>query len=557
MSAGAIPVPTLRQAIAFEFTAACLRLRRFGADAFRGRPGRIRFGDSLEEAPLLAECRLPLWPVEEVDPNFVIGKIQNLRVARIRLDGIEAAAGEVFSFWRQVGRAASWRGFVIGRELREGCLVPAIGGGLCLLSNAIYDCALRAGLQIIERHPHTRALPGSLAEHDRDATVFWNYVDLRLSASFPWRLEVAMDAYSLCVRIHGVRSDAAVAIPLTHRAITDIEDCASCGRTDCHRHSFFKPVATRRLWWLEESWPEFVQHLSRSRRDGDIVFGDADHPLPARSGLHRLAQSVRWRYGLTRGRPLPQLRLAELSRAAMQLQRCLQPGDLDLVAPQSLLPFLWQAGALAGRRYQVLMTALPMSEIQAVLNDAVSRHPTCPSLKDFRAPTELVRAERDALENADALLSPHAMVHSLFGNKVKLLDWSLPQPVPRASDDKQNLRRVFFPASALARKGIFELIEAARGLPVEILLPPGDTEPGLQSPALRRVESYRAGLQQADVVALPAWIEHQPRGLLAAISSGIPVIATSNCGLPAHGSRHRVQAGDVDELRAALISILQ
>ena len=68
----------------------------------------------------------------------------------------------------------------MGRELREGCLVPSIGGGLCQLSNALYDAALRAGLQVVERHRHTQVVPGSLAESDRDATVFWNYRDLRL-----------------------------------------------------------------------------------------------------------------------------------------------------------------------------------------------------------------------------------------------------------------------------------------------------------------------------------------------------------------------------------------
>ena len=89
------------------------------------------------------------------DPLLTEGKIENLRRAVPRIDGIELRPGDVFSFWAQVGRASRWRGFRRGRELREGCLVPSIGGGLCQLSNALYDAALKAGLEIVERHAHT------------------------------------------------------------------------------------------------------------------------------------------------------------------------------------------------------------------------------------------------------------------------------------------------------------------------------------------------------------------------------------------------------------------
>ena len=94
-------------------------------------------------------------------------------------------AGETFSFWKQVGRATRRRGFVAGRELREGCLVANIGGGLCQLSNALYEAALAAGFEIVERHAHSRRVPGSRAALQRDATVFWNYVDLRFRARAP------------------------------------------------------------------------------------------------------------------------------------------------------------------------------------------------------------------------------------------------------------------------------------------------------------------------------------------------------------------------------------
>ena len=103
---------------------------------------------------------------------------------------------------RSVGRIDDG-GFVEGRELREGCIIPNIGGGLCQLSNALYDAALKANFEIVERHAHTQIVAGSLAELGRDATVFWNYVDLRFRSPAPFRIETRLDSGELVVRFLG------------------------------------------------------------------------------------------------------------------------------------------------------------------------------------------------------------------------------------------------------------------------------------------------------------------------------------------------------------------
>src|SRR6185312_11924849 len=114
------------------------------------------------------------------EQRLQLGKVQNLRAAAALLDGLEIPAGAPWSFWRQLGRTTERRGFAVGRELREGCLIPTLGGGLCQLSGAIYNAALEAGLEIVERHRHSHPGVGNLAAVGRDATVVWSYVDLRL-----------------------------------------------------------------------------------------------------------------------------------------------------------------------------------------------------------------------------------------------------------------------------------------------------------------------------------------------------------------------------------------
>jgi glycosyltransferase involved in cell wall biosynthesis len=59
-------------------------------------------------------------------------------------------------------------------------------------------------------------------------------------------------------------------------------------------------------------------------------------------------------------------------------------------------------------------------------------------------------------------------------------------------------------------------------------------------------------LSGASVVVLPAHIEHAPRALLRALAAGVPVVASSACGLAGLPGVREVAAGDVEGLRAAL-----
>src|SRR5204863_8927159 len=118
----------------------------------------------------------PLWSdVRPEERTYQLGKVQNLRRAAAALDGVVVPAGAIFGFWTQTGRASRRRGFVTGRMLQQGCLVPAAGGGLCQLSNALYDAALQAECEVVERHTHSRAVAGSAAAAGSDATVAWKY----------------------------------------------------------------------------------------------------------------------------------------------------------------------------------------------------------------------------------------------------------------------------------------------------------------------------------------------------------------------------------------------
>ena len=153
---------------------------------------------------MIARSVTPLWSDPSLSEQAMqLGKVHNLRRAAFRARRLVLAPGQVFSFWRQVGRATRARGFAPGRMLREGCMMPAIGGGLCQLSNALYDVALKAGCRILERHAHSFRFRVRPRPTGRDATVAWNYVDLRFATEHELFLSVRLTSRELTVSLRG------------------------------------------------------------------------------------------------------------------------------------------------------------------------------------------------------------------------------------------------------------------------------------------------------------------------------------------------------------------
>lgn len=567
-------LPTRWHGVVFECKAWGLRMQRAVQNIYHRIP-RHAPGQHLPNGKLLSESSSPLWSGEETARMLVAGKIHNLRQAARHLDGLVIPAGKIFSFWKQIGRATHQRGYAQGRELREGCIIPTIGGGLCQLSNGIYDAALQAGLEVVERHRHSQVIAGSLAEQDRDATVFWNYRDLRIRASHPWLLQVKIDGRHLSVRIladkHQDKHIPLVAVqPQKHRAPDAMGDCTQCGRTDCYLHVGDIPLHTHKTWLVtEEEWPEFAQWRQQQAGKQDkllstVAQADAAPPLGTR--IANFNSRLMRRFHIWRGHPLPVAHNSRFSHIARNLMRKLDASDTHLVIPQSLLPWLWMAGELRGREYDVLMTALPIPDIQRRLDEAVQLYPQTTTLSDFRADQHLMQAEQEALAAASHWVTPHAEILKLAGAKGIALPWLVPELKPTASEQPDSpgtgqKPKVMLAASSLARKGVYELREALRTLdmPVQLLLPPGAAEtPDLWDDFnVQRTASMLGGIRQADVVVLPAWVEHMPRGLLQAIALGKPVLATPACGLTADLAWTPITPGDVEGLKQAIANALK
>jgi hypothetical protein len=574
-------VPSRWSSVVFSAKALAYRTRRLLVDLAWGPRRLFRSPPSerepSEREPVIAECSSPLWPdARPEEQAYQLGKVHNLRRAAALLDGIVVPAGAIFSFWKQIGRASRRRGFVTGRMLQQGCLVPAAGGGLCQLSNALYEAALNADCEIVERHAHSRRVAGSAAALGRDATVAWNYVDLRFRPRSSLRLAVRLTRDELVVRFHGkqvARPPAQTGVVFGATAPI-ARSCATCGDVSCFRHEHHTS-ATREAghdaFLVDENWPEFREYVTASRQADDVLglplncerwriprysWPTAGFTHVGAAALPALRRALAIRRAPTQGAAR---RLAELC-GAEQIAKCLAklltPDVTRICVAQSLLPYLWRDGHLGGREVEVLMTRLPMSELHARLDRAVAAHPERATLGDFRAVATLVEAEDEALAYASRVVTPHAEIALLYSDKVLLLPWKL--PAVRAGRTAPQPRRIAFPGPTIARKGAYALREAARVLGLEIVLLGRDLEgqsfwDGI---ATSKPPPDADWLDGVAAVVQPAIVEERPRHLLAALAAGIPVIASAACGLADQAGVTTVPANDPAALVETLRSIL-
>jgi len=551
-----------------------------------------------EKGALLAEQKSALWgegapwgeaPLPLGERALTAGKIENLRVAARALHGAHIPALSTFSFWAHVGAPTRRRGFVIGRELQQGCVLPSVAGGICQLSNALYQAALSAGLEVIERHSHS-LLPPELK--GQDATLKWPYLDLRLRAPFAWRIEARLEGDELIVRLFAqlntlpaseaeAQAQAQPPKSASHSSslpISGARSCYSCDVTSCHQHKRHRGArealrrheGARYTLLLGASWPEHEQLLVK--RAAELTLATLITPaaawaprLGARYGWSKLQEALKSAGELTtrsclmstvrralalrasarRGENAFEALLREDERLTTQLAAHIPHLTTHLIVSQELLPALERRGELAGRWVEVLQSRPSLEALHAPLDELAQLHPEALTLRDFRAPAELVSLERRALQGARRLFTPHprfltAHQSAAWAAKVQELSWVMPKvslaSAPPLAAPLSKRRVILLCGSLTARKGRHAL-EALwrheqegllRGYELAVL--PGQED----EPALREALGARLfkGVWSEVACALDlSPIPHAPRLALRALALGLPVVMLDDADL--------------------------
>jgi len=127
-----------------------------------------------------------------LNPQLEQNKIKNLHIAIAQVQGVTLYPGEVFSYWKMIGKPTRRKGYVHGAILKKGEFGSAIGGGLCHLSGLIYWTTLHTPLTVVERHRH-----GYDTTPDKffgsDATCFYNYKDLIIKNDTPHTFQLRLE----------------------------------------------------------------------------------------------------------------------------------------------------------------------------------------------------------------------------------------------------------------------------------------------------------------------------------------------------------------------------
>lgn len=149
-----------------------------------GNYARKRETSSLMPYLITAHKTPLLRQLKNVDMWLQHNKINNLKLAIDRINGLVIAPGETFSFWYLVGKPTRKKGYLEGMVLCNGSFKPGVGGGLCQLSNLIYWMTLHSPLTVKERWRHNYDVfpdVNRTQPFGSGATVVYNYVDLQIT----------------------------------------------------------------------------------------------------------------------------------------------------------------------------------------------------------------------------------------------------------------------------------------------------------------------------------------------------------------------------------------
>ena len=201
----------------------------------------------------------------------IAGRVHNIVLAASRINGHLVPPETVFSFNDTLGDVSASTGFEPAYIIKDGRTVLGDGGGVCQVSTTLFRAALKSGLPIVERHPHSYrvgyyeqdSLPGI------DATVFAPSYDLKFKNDTGNYLLIQAKAdpqnYTLAFEIYGTSDgrSAEITKPVISSQIAPPPDLYQDDPT--------LPVGTvKQVDW--KAWGAKVNFDYKVTRNGETIF---------------------------------------------------------------------------------------------------------------------------------------------------------------------------------------------------------------------------------------------------------------------------------------------
>jgi len=131
----------------------------------------------------------------------------NLILASNKINGTVLMPGETFSYNKVVGERTIQAGYKEAPIYVSGKVVDGLGGGICQITTTLYNAALYANLEVIERSNH-QFIP-SYSNASRDATVVYGAIDFKFknNRDYPIKLTCSVSNGIANFKIFGLRKN--------------------------------------------------------------------------------------------------------------------------------------------------------------------------------------------------------------------------------------------------------------------------------------------------------------------------------------------------------------
>ena len=151
-----------------------------------------------------------------------VDRTTNLRLACQKINGTVLLAGETFSYNDVVGARTVAAGYKNAKIYEAGQVVDGLGGGICQISSTLYNAALYANLEIVERRNHQFVT--SYVPAGRDATVVYGSTDFKFknTRKYPIRLVATANAGIATISIYGIKEENEYTFKFSTKTVSTI-----------------------------------------------------------------------------------------------------------------------------------------------------------------------------------------------------------------------------------------------------------------------------------------------------------------------------------------------
>lgn len=123
--------------------------------------------------------------------NSSSNRCNNIQTAAKYINGTVLMPGETFSFDKVVGKRTTARGFKEAPVFTGGSgHGMGVGGGVCQVSTTVFNAALLANLNIVERHQHSQKV--GYVPYGRDAAISWGTKNFRFKNNTKYPIKIKM-----------------------------------------------------------------------------------------------------------------------------------------------------------------------------------------------------------------------------------------------------------------------------------------------------------------------------------------------------------------------------